>query len=74
MIGFFTRNPFDVTGARAAGMSAIWVDRQRKGWVDNLPSCKDLSSESTMDYDLGPTTIVHGLDEIPKTVETTLSK
>ena len=28
------RNPFDVTGARSAGLQAIWVDRPGKGWVD----------------------------------------
>lgn len=31
-------NPFDVVGARAFGMKAIWVDREGKGWVDRLVS------------------------------------
>jgi hypothetical protein len=29
-------NPFDVVGARAAGLNAIWVDRDGKGWQDKL--------------------------------------
>ncbi|KAL6720973.1 hypothetical protein ACLMJK_000073 [Lecanora helva] len=29
-------NPFDVAGAKAVGMKAIWVDRAGKGWMDQL--------------------------------------
>ena len=29
-------NPFDVSGARSAGMNAIWVDRKGAGWMDML--------------------------------------
>ncbi|KAL9121718.1 MAG: hypothetical protein Q9187_001725 [Circinaria calcarea] len=29
-------NPFDVVGARAMGMQAAWVDREGKGWSDEL--------------------------------------
>lgn len=29
-------NPFDVVGARAAGIKAIWVDRAGNGWQDRL--------------------------------------
>jgi len=29
-------NPFDIVGARAVGMSAIWVDRAGTGWQDSL--------------------------------------
>jgi 2-haloacid dehalogenase len=29
-------NPFDVIGARALGMGAIWVDRSGAGWTDAL--------------------------------------
>lgn len=29
-------NPFDIVGARAAGLSAIWVDRAGNGWQDSL--------------------------------------
>ncbi|KAI0918234.1 hypothetical protein AcV7_007034 [Taiwanofungus camphoratus] len=48
-------NPFDVTGARAAGLGAIWVDRARTGWKDQIP----LPHEG-----LGPMKIVHNLEEI----------
>lgn len=47
-------NPFDVTGAIAAGINAIWVDRSGKGWMDQLGE---------------PTHIVRGLDGIPALVE-----
>jgi len=47
-------NPFDVTGAVAAGLNAIWVDRAGKGWIDQLGE---------------PTYIVKGLDELPGLVE-----
>jgi 2-haloacid dehalogenase len=30
------RNPFDVTGARSVGMSAVWVNRAGKPWPDTL--------------------------------------
>lgn len=29
-------NPFDVVGARAVGMNAVWVDRAGAGWQDKL--------------------------------------
>ncbi|TCD60376.1 hypothetical protein EIP91_010257 [Steccherinum ochraceum] len=36
-------NPFDVTGARAAGLSAVWVDRAGSGWTDRIaPTGHDL--------------------------------
>ncbi|KAH9930807.1 haloacid dehalogenase [Amylocystis lapponica] len=48
-------NPFDITGARAAGLGAIWVDRAGKGWTDQLP----------LDHaELGPLKVVHNLEEI----------
>lgn len=51
-------NPFDVVGARSAGMQAAWVDRTgrhhgRGGWTDKLG---ELASG-------GPTVIVKGVDE-----------
>ncbi|OCH87198.1 haloacid dehalogenase [Obba rivulosa] len=46
-------NPFDVTGARAAGLGAIWVDRAGKGWMDQL-----------VDRELGPSKIVRSLSEL----------
>ena len=47
-------NPFDVVGARAVGMNAVWVDRAGKGWVDGLQP-----KESGK-----PTAVVRGLGEI----------
>ena len=44
-------NPFDIVGACAVGMQAIWVDRAGKGWTDHLSKEK-------------PTAIVSGLEEI----------
>lgn len=51
-------NPFDVVGARAAGMQAAWVDRAgghhgKGGWNDKLG---ELASG-------GPTVIVNGVEE-----------
>ncbi|EPE26032.1 HAD-like protein [Glarea lozoyensis ATCC 20868] len=58
-----TGNPFDVVGARAAGMQAAWVDRQghhgKGGWSDRLG---DLASG-------GPTIVVEGVDEAIKGIE-----
>ena len=53
-----TGNPFDVVGARAAGLQAAWVDRAgghhgRGGWSDHLG---DLASG-------GPTVIARGVEE-----------
>lgn len=45
-------NPFDVVGARACGMNAIWIDRPNAGWRDAaLPG-------------LRPTAIVHSLEQV----------
>jgi len=48
-------NPFDVTGARAVGMHAAWVDRAGNGWQDKLG--------------LGPTVVVKSLKEVAEAVE-----
>jgi 2-haloacid dehalogenase len=45
-------NPFDIVGARATGMQAIWVDRIGTGWKDAVAP------------DLQPTAIVHSLEQI----------
>jgi 2-haloacid dehalogenase len=42
-------NPFDIVGARSAGMRAIWVDRMGVGWKDGAT-------------DLRPTAIAHSLE------------
>lgn len=43
-------NPFDVVGARAAGLKAVWVDRSGKGWQDQLGQ--------------EPTEIIHSLADL----------
>lgn len=47
-------NPFDIVGARSAGMQAAWVDRPGKGWNDALLSGKRGK----------PTIILSSLEEI----------
>ncbi|EPQ51691.1 hypothetical protein GLOTRDRAFT_48581 [Gloeophyllum trabeum ATCC 11539] len=46
-------NPFDVAGARAFGLNAIWVDRAGKGWNDRL-------------LDIGPSRVVGSVEEIAR--------
>jgi 2-haloacid dehalogenase len=46
-------NPFDIVGARAFGMSAVWVDRDSTGWRDGLGGAMGLS----------PTRTAKGVDE-----------
>ena len=51
-------NPFDVVGARAVGMQAVWVDRAGAGWTDGL-----------VQGDIGrPTAVVRGLGEVVEVV------
>lgn len=50
-------NEFDVVGARAAGVRAVWVDRKGTGWVDRLG---DVVNEKAS---LTPTIVVKGVDE-----------
>jgi 2-haloacid dehalogenase len=52
-------NPFDVVGARAAGLQAAWVDRGGKGWSDKLG---ELASG-------GPTIVVGGVEEGVRGIE-----
>lgn len=47
-------NPFDVVGARAVGMSAVWVDRAGTGWLDCL-----IPTERSQ-----PNEIVRSLEEV----------
>jgi 2-haloacid dehalogenase len=49
-----TANPFDIVGARAAGLQAAWVDRAGTGWVDRL---------GNVIGGLQPTVVVQGVDE-----------
>ncbi|KAF7122226.1 hypothetical protein CNMCM5793_000183 [Aspergillus hiratsukae] len=50
-------NPFDVIGARSCGMHAIWVDRNRRGWMDAAVP------------ELQPTAVVHDLTDILTVIE-----
>ncbi|KAK4172831.1 HAD-like domain-containing protein [Triangularia setosa] len=47
-------NPFDVLGAKAAGLKAAWVDREGRGWADQLGSGMGVN---------GPDLVVRGVDE-----------
>ena len=49
-------NPFDVVGARAAGIQAAWVDRTGKGWTDRLGSIIGGAAAE------GPTIVVDGVE------------
>ena len=56
-------NPFDVVGARAVGMKALWVDRAGNGWQDHLG-----------EGEVGrPTKIVRSLEEVVEAVQSTSS-
>lgn len=52
-------NPFDVVGARAVGMQAVWVDRDGAGWTDGL-----VVGETGR-----PTAVVRGLGEVVEVVK-----
>ncbi|CAN8099394.1 unnamed protein product [Discula destructiva] len=54
-------NAFDVVGARAAGVRAVWVDRQGTGWVDQLGQV--VSDSGGGKTDVTPTIVVKGVDE-----------
>lgn len=53
-VWLISSNPFDIVGARAVGMKAVWVDRSGVGWVDSLGQ----GGRGR------PTLIVRGLDEV----------
>lgn len=56
-------NPFDIVGARAAGLQAAWIDRVGKGWVDCL---------GDVIGDIKPTVVVSGVDKaITEIIKTT---
>jgi 2-haloacid dehalogenase len=56
-------NPFDVVGARACGLNAIWVDRSGSGWSDQLGMGLGPGGR-----ELAPTKIVKGLGEVAEYV------
>ncbi|KAI0880846.1 haloacid dehalogenase [Annulohypoxylon maeteangense] len=49
-------NPFDIVGARAAGLKASFIDRSGKGWIDRL------------DEKRAPSVIASGVDEAIKLI------
>ncbi|KAL8958125.1 MAG: hypothetical protein Q9193_004759 [Seirophora villosa] len=52
-------NPFDIVGAKAVGMKAVWVDRGAGGWVDGL-----IEGEKGR-----PDMVIHGLGQLAEAVE-----
>ncbi|KFZ23630.1 hypothetical protein V502_01891 [Pseudogymnoascus sp. VKM F-4520 (FW-2644)] len=59
-IWLVSSNPFDIVGARAAGLKAAWVDRQGLGWIDGL---------GELVGGKGPTIVVRGVDEAVKEIQ-----
>jgi 2-haloacid dehalogenase len=57
-IWLVSANPFDVVGARACGMEAVWVDREGRGWEDGLGMLVGAEEGGG-----GPTVVVRGVDE-----------
>lgn len=56
-------NPFDVVGAKAAGMRAAWVDRAGTGWVDQLGELIYGFAKKKSQLDLRPTVVAKGVDQ-----------
>lgn len=56
-------NPFDVVGAKAAGMRAAWVDRAGTGWVDQLGEVIFEATGKKQQPDLRPTVVAKGVDQ-----------
>lgn len=52
-------NPFDIVGARAVGMQAVWVARGGAEWTDGLFAGSDM----------GPTAIVGSLEGVVSVVQ-----
>ena len=52
-------NPFDIVGAKAAGMNSVWVDRGAGGWADGL-----IEGEKGR-----PDLVVHGLVQLVEAIE-----
>ena len=55
-------NPFDIAGARAAGLNAAFIDQPGKGWIDRL------------DETSRPTTVALGVEEAVKTIISTINR
>ncbi|PSR82727.1 HAD-like domain-containing protein [Coniella lustricola] len=54
-------NPFDVVGARAAGLRAVWVDRGGNGWVDRLGEVVNEARGGK--GDVKPTIVAKGVED-----------
>ncbi|KAK8044228.1 hypothetical protein PG993_004252 [Apiospora rasikravindrae] len=54
-------NPFDIAGARVAGLKAAFIDRSDKGWIDRLDETNQ------------PTIVASGVEEAVKTILSTTS-
>lgn len=52
-------NPFDIVGAISVGMETVWVDREKKGWTDQLI----LGKWGT------PSVVVHGLENVVHAIQ-----
>lgn len=59
-IWLISSKPFDIVGARAAGLKAAWVDRIGLGWLDRLG---DLVGGK------GPSIVVRGVDDALREIE-----
>ena len=59
-VWLISSNPFDIVGARYAGLSAAWVDRTGKGWIDGLGALTTLR----------PTIVAKGVDEAVAAIQT----
>ncbi|KAK5995604.1 2-haloalkanoic acid dehalogenase [Cladobotryum mycophilum] len=57
-------NPFDIVGARRAGLEAVWVNRSGKEWSDGLGGATGLH----------PSRIVQGVDEAVKGISDSVSE
>lgn len=66
-IWVLSANPFDVVGARAAGLRAAWIDRAGTGWVDSLADLVDVEKNDDQQNEgvsgLGPNIIARCVDE-----------
>lgn len=59
-IWLVSSNPFDIVGARVAGLKAAWVDRLGLGWLDGL---------GDLVVGKGPTVVVRGVDEAVREIK-----
>lgn len=63
LVWLVSANPFDVVGARAAGLRAAWIDRAGTGWVDRLGDVIFGGGDDVQKRRAQPTVIAKGVDE-----------